>query len=278
MDASRQKSLGQYPTPVWVAEALIEHHFPDLDSGDLVLEPSCGRGNFLQAIPRHVPAVGVEIDALLADEARERTGRTVLTGDFAEVPITFEPTQIIGNPPFSAASIDRFLDRAHTLLPDGGRVGFILPAFIFQTARRVAEYGDKWSLFAEMIPRNIYHELRLPLVFALLTKDQKRIMVGFALYREAADIQALDKAARETLVNASSGVPVWRALVANALEALGGSASLEQVYRHIEGRRPGTNRFWKEKIRQTLYRNPASFTSDGHGGYRLVNQPERLAA
>lgn len=70
-------SLCQWFTPAWLAEALVERHFSRLDAADLVLEPTCGAGAFLRAIPAHVPAIGVEIDPALAAAARA-TGREVL--------------------------------------------------------------------------------------------------------------------------------------------------------------------------------------------------------
>lgn len=45
----------------------------------------------------------------------------------------------------------------------------------------------------------------------------------------------------------------WRDLVQGALEWLGGKATLEQLYRVIEGsKKTKRNKHWKEKIRQTL--------------------------
>lgn len=174
----RIKELGQYPTPVWVAEAIVERYFFDLEASDCVVEPSCGPGAFLAAIPRQVAAIGVEIDALIAEEARRNTGRPVLQGDFQSVRLDIQPTVIIGNPPFNMKLVDGFLNRAHELLPEGGKCGFILPSFAFQTASRVSAYAERWSLMQEMIPRNIFRGLSLPLVFAIFSKDRKRKM-GF---------------------------------------------------------------------------------------------------
>ena len=47
-------TLGQFFTPDWAAEALVEQHFGDLGLFDRVVEPSCGGGAFLRALP--VPA------------------------------------------------------------------------------------------------------------------------------------------------------------------------------------------------------------------------------
>ena len=274
--SDRQKTLGQYPTPVWVAEALIERHFGALNSSDHVLEPACGPGGFLQAIPAFVPATGIEIDGAVARRARENTGRPVIEGDFSAVTLDFQPTAIIGNPPFNMKLIDRFLDRAHDLLPEGGRVGFILPCYAFQTAGRVAEYAERWSLFQEMLPRNIYQGLSLPLLFALFSKDRRRSMVGFALYREAADALALPQPYRAAM-GATEG-PVWRTVVETALSRLGGEADVPGLYAEIEGARPTKTQFWREKVRQTLRRYTDRFVAVGQGRYRLQRDAVGLVA
>lgn len=267
------KALGQYPTRVWVAEALVERHFSQLDSHDCVIEPSCGPGAFLAALPAHVPALGIDIDAEMVRSARANTGRDVLHGDFRTMPLTVTPTAIIGNPPFNMRVIDGFLERSFSILPEGGRVGFILPAYAFQTAGRVAEYAERWSLAQEMIPRNIFPGLSLPLVFAIFSKDRRRTLVGFALYREASDVQRLPDAYRAALA-ASTG-PVWCRVVETALARLGGEADLHAIYGEIEGCRPTRTQFWREKIRQTLRRYIDLFESVGAGRYVL--QSSRLA-
>jgi hypothetical protein len=264
---SRIRELSQYPTPVWVAESLMERHFSTLDQSDFVVEPSCGPGSFLGAVPSEVPAVGVEIDAAVAAEARRNTGREVLVGDFRTLPLDVRPTVIIGNPPFSLRLLDGFLDRAYGLLPEGGRVGFLMPAYAFQTAARVAGYADRWSLAQEMIPRNIYQGLRLPLVFALFSKDRLRTLVGFALYREATDVQGLPAPYRETLA-AGSG-PVWRLVVETALARLGGEADLQTLYSEISGCRPTRTQFWREQIRKVLRKHADTFKPVAPGRYAL---------
>lgn len=264
------KRLGQYPTPVWVAEAIVDRHFADLDASDCILEPACGPGAFLAAVPQHVPAIGVEIDALVAEQARQNTGRTVLTGDFSSISLDIQPTAILGNPPFNMRVIDKFLDRAHRLLPDGGRCGFILPAYAFQTAARVAGYAERWSLMQEMIPRNIYPGLSLPLVFAIFSKDRRRTMLGFALYRELADIQSLTQSYRDIL--AAGAGPVWLLVVEEALRRLGGEADVQTLYAEIEGKRPTKTQFWKEQVRRTLRRYGNRFVALGSGRYLLRPQ------
>ena len=259
------KQLGQYATPVWFAERVVARYFPALDRGDLVLEPSCGAGNFLHAIPAHVPAVGVEWDADLAAQARRETGRRVITGDFRAVALDVEPTAVIGNPPFRVDLVEGFLARCHELLPAGGRAGFILPACVFQTAARVVRLAARWSIAQEMIPRNVFHRLSLPLVFAVFSKDRERVLVGFALYHDADDVLRMPAEYREAL---AAGAGVWRRLVRVALKRLGGRARLAELYAELEGKRPGTGQWWREKVRQTL-RAYDDFHALGEGHYEL---------
>jgi site-specific DNA-methyltransferase (adenine-specific) len=257
----------QYPTPIWMAEALVDRHFADLDSRDMVVEPSCGPGGFLQAINQHVPAIGVEIDPALAEEARRRTGRTVLTGDFTTIALDVEPTAIIGNPPFQVSLIERFMDRAHGLLPEGGRMGFILPAYFFQLSRRVMDYRERWSIRCEMLPKDGFSErMKQPLVFALFSKDAQRTLVGFALYREASEINGLHKHFRELLRQGRPYRSAWRAVVEAALELMGGEATLRQVYDIVSGRKPTDNQHWREKVRQILQQH---FVRTGPARYAL---------
>src|SRR3546814_12503078 len=78
-DSSRtiedRKALGQYPTPGWVAQALVERHFARLSSEDKVVEPSCGPGSFLSVIPSDLFAVSVEIDPVKTALERANTQR-----------------------------------------------------------------------------------------------------------------------------------------------------------------------------------------------------------
>jgi hypothetical protein len=260
--------LSQWFTPEWAAESLVTRYFPDLSASDLVIEPSCGLGSFLKAIPDSVPVIGVEIDPELADRARANTNREILTGDFTTIPLPPDVTAVIGNPPFAVPLIERFLNRSHHILPTDGRCGLLLPAYAFQTFGRVNRWNEKWSLRADMIPRGLFPNLRLPLAFCMFTKDTRRSMVGLALYAEAAMIGNLSLQAREILQHGRPRTSVWRALVAETLQMLGGRATLDQIYRSIAPRRPTATAFWKEKVRQQLQKH---FLHCGPGDWALCS-------
>lgn len=171
---------------------------------------------------------------------------------------------MIGNPPFIANVFDTFLDRCHSLLPDGGKAGFILPTYFFQTAGR-------WSISHELLPRNAFNsKMKTPLTFAVFSKDAKHLMVGFFLYRETADLHRLANPYREAL--ASTRGPIWKRVCEVALQHLGGAAKLSDIYAELENNRPSRTNFWREKIRQTL-RNKAysdTFQPVALGRYMLV--------
>lgn len=251
MNPGNVKRLCQHFTPDWAALELVERFFGDLSSSDLVIEPSCGRGAFLRALPDAVPAIGVEIDPELAAEAIRTTGRRVITGDFRMVDLP-PATAIIGNPPFPLRLVQQFLDRAWHLLPTDGRVGFILPCYVLQTASTVDHLARHWSMRQHLIPRNLFGRINHPLCFVQLTKGVTRGMVGFALFGELHAVNRLQARYRELLANGEGSV--WGAIVRAALEALGGRAELQAIYHEIEGHRPTSNTFWQAKVRQTLQR------------------------
>lgn len=283
----RARQLDQWFTPEWAADALVEQFFADLSPADLVIEPSCGRGAFLKAIPDHVPAFGVEIDAELAAEAADNSGRPVLCGDFRTIDLggadpaaespsgglreltrAVRPTVLLGNPPFTMEVFDGFLHRAKQLLPDNGRCGFLLPINALQTPSRVLRWNDDWGLEGHMVPRTLFPRSRWPLIFCLFGRRRTQVMTGFALYREAAGVHHMPRGARLILINGVPGRPCWRAVVEWALRGLGGEAHLQHIYARVEPRRPSANQWWREKVRQTLQRH---FEPVGEGVWRLAS-------
>lgn len=135
----QQRDLGQYFTPRWAAEELVER-FIESERPESLVEPSCGDGSFLASIPDSLPACGVEIDPFFAKRARDVSGRTVFEGAFqsisrdqyASVGIE-EPSHYIGNPPFSLKLISEFLEVIYRNSGRFATCGFILPAYVFQT-------------------------------------------------------------------------------------------------------------------------------------------------
>lgn len=249
--AEQTKELGCYQTPTWACELLVEQYFGDLTPADRVLEPSCGEGHFLDAVPRNIPAIGIELSEKRAAIARARTGREVLVGDVLKVELPALPTAIIGNPPFRSELIDGLLERAFHWLPAEGRCGLLLPAFVLSKQSRVVREAERWAITCELVPRDLFPGPRLPIVFARFEKKRHRTLVGFALFPEAAAIRGLPARIRHLLTHGRS--PAWREVVFDALRGHGGEATLDQLYRAIEGRRPTENPHWRAKVRQVVH-------------------------
>lgn len=261
------KDKHQWFTPAWAAEALISYHFPELTAEDVILEPTCGTGNFLKVLPDHFQAYGVEMDPVLAEIARKETGRHIITGDFLTVDLPMNPTAVIGNPPFEMELVDAILGRCHDILPENGKFGMILPAYAFQTASRLVGYKTRWSIYQEMIPRNLFKGMMKPLCFAIFRKDRMGKLQGFCLFDELHDINNMKKSVQNNLNVRSSP---WKEAVLSILGELGGRASLDDIYKAIEPKRPSGNTWWREKVRQTL-RRCAEFSRVGHAEYALTD-------
>lgn len=244
--------LGQVFTPGFVAWALYERTFPDLRAGDCVLDPTCGTGRLLAAVPSMVSAVGIELDPDLAATARATTGREVICGDFLSIDLSkVRVDAVFANPPFDARFIDRMLERVWGLLPEGGRVGAILPSH-YWTSIRSTRLAERWSYTIEMLPKDTFSRMRRPAVWAVLERSQRRYVVGIALYRDVAAVRAIRRRYEQLL--RTTTVEPWRETVLTALADLGGRSTLPALYRAVEGKRTHLTRFYREKVRQTLQR------------------------
>lgn len=62
----------------------------------------------------------------------------------------------------------------------------------------------------------------------------------------------------------------WRDVIAEVLQQYGHAASLAEIYQSVEPhRRAQSNKFWKEKVRQTLHSYPNSFCQTDDGAWTL---------
>jgi adenine-specific DNA-methyltransferase len=269
-NTERQAELHQWFTPAWAAEAIIEQEFGWLKTGHRVIEPTCGDGAFLCSIPAHIEAIGIDIDPVQASLARHNSGRTVLVGDFLELDLERigRADAIIGNPPFEAAVIAKMLARSDEILVEGGQVGFILPAYILQTSSKVESLSKSFSIHQQLLPRNLFPRLKLPLVFARFVKEQHRRLFGFLLYREAQELRQLHKTVQQSVSAGRDRRGAWFQSVRTALASLGGEADLQRIYEVMAKARPTENPFWKEKVRQVLQRE-SDFSRTGPGRYAL---------
>jgi adenine-specific DNA-methyltransferase len=241
--------LDQWFTPFWGAEELVERALRGMGTVNLC-EPACGTGSFLAAFPTSCPAFGVEIDERLIPAARANSGREVIQGDFLSLDLTGREVEVVlGNPPFGMHTVEAFIDRAYGLIPEGGKIGMILPAYAFQTPRRVTRWMRLFSIDVSLIPRTLFPGLSKALVWAEYLKVGERRFHGLMLFPEQRDIELMPDPISDALIGPGS----WCGAVRTALGMLGGEASLSAIYdAMLPERRVSAN--WRPKVRQSLQR------------------------
>lgn len=110
IDASTRQKLGEYYTPDWLAERMVEHVFDD-PAEQKVLDPSCGSGTFLfWAVRRALDAY--EAEGLPNPQALERLVTRVAGIDLHPVAVTLARVTYL-----LAIGRDRLTDRGQLTIP-----------------------------------------------------------------------------------------------------------------------------------------------------------------
>lgn len=111
-------------------------------------------------------------------------------------------------------------------------------------------FSDKTRYSGRFIP--ILHE------YVMIVRKDSGILVPVMLTKkEVQDIRDMKEA-------------TWRDVVASVLEQYRGAVSLNCIYEQIEPHEKAkNNQWWKEKVRQTLQKNPKYFQHDGRGMWSL---------
>lgn len=125
------KDLQFYRTPAEVADRLVDLASPQ--SGNLILEPSCGDGAILDAVRRYATkeridlrTIGIEYDAGRAAEASAK-GYAVQVANFLQVQPDPRFDLVLMNPPFYGKHYQQHVEHARKFVKPGGRLLAILP-------------------------------------------------------------------------------------------------------------------------------------------------------
>ncbi|QEG35975.1 methyltransferase [Bythopirellula goksoeyrii] len=115
-----KKLPGFFPTPRPVIERMLE--LAKVEAQHKVLEPSCGKGDILDALQAECPGVelvAIEYNRSLSDVLSTK-GYAVELGDFLQHQGTYD--RIVMNPPFENGSDMTHIQHAYSLLTPGGRL------------------------------------------------------------------------------------------------------------------------------------------------------------
>lgn len=103
-----RKQRGQWVTPYWVCEAVIDRLAADLPAQPTIVDPACGDGRWLIAAARRLPGarlVGYDIDPAAIDAATRTLAAAGVTARLICADSLGERVQevadaVVGNPPF----------------------------------------------------------------------------------------------------------------------------------------------------------------------------------
>lgn len=180
-------------------------------------------------------------------------------------------------------NVDDFLEKLHIMLLNQREA--VLPGFYYGTLvgdmRRAGQYH---CFAAEMMARMPRNELASVVIKAqhncVSDKRQYANMKHPRIMHEYIVLWQKPKAITSMLMDlsnmakdaASRLTSIWRAIVKNALIALGGQSNLETLYQRIEKDSPDklkSNKNWQAKIRQVL-QSYSDFASVDRGVWRLA--------
>lgn len=120
------KDLQYYPTPVALAESVVDELYGI--KGARVLEPQCGCGRIMIALRKAGANVsGIEVDPRRVAEACAK-GLHVLLANFLETVPTPIYDHVVMNPPFYGRHYIKHVEHARKFLKPDGKLTAILPA------------------------------------------------------------------------------------------------------------------------------------------------------
>ena len=137
-----------YATPLETVYSLLDS-YDEIKESDIILEPSAGNGNIIQALRNRGYDNFIDAVELREEERYNLIGKANRVGIFNYLTetIPYKYDVIIGNPPYSMAQ--EFIDKSLTLLKPGGRLIFLLRTNFLESKKRSTWWQDK-------IPSRLY--------------------------------------------------------------------------------------------------------------------------
>lgn len=149
---------GFFPTPRPIIDQMLE--LAVIDAEHRVLEPSCGKGDILDAIKDSCPEASlhaIEWNRTLSDVLSAQ-GHEVEFGDFLEHRATYD--RILMNPPFEQGADMAHIQHAYSLLAPGGRlVSVISEGPFFRSDKRSTAFRqwlDEVGGETEQLPEDAF--------------------------------------------------------------------------------------------------------------------------
>ncbi len=158
IELANSKIDGFFPTPKNIVEKMLDE--ADIKKGEIVLEPSAGKGNIADEIRTRYPDNALEvaeINGSLAELLKEK-GHNVVGNDFLATNKKYD--KIIMNPPFEKLQDIDHVKHAYDMLNPGGRLVAIMSESPFFNSAKKAEVFRTWledvGGVSEKLPENSF--------------------------------------------------------------------------------------------------------------------------
>lgn len=138
-----RRPLDGYFTPEALAVSLVDRIVADgFWHGGHVMEPSAGKGAFVNAITAHQPQLirAVDIDPERCRELEDGSVAVVQCADFLKMPIDHPMELVLGNPPFNGA--EAHVRHALSFRARFGAVAFLLRLAFLETQDRAPFWAE----------------------------------------------------------------------------------------------------------------------------------------
>jgi site-specific DNA-methyltransferase (adenine-specific) len=114
----------------------------------------------------------------------------------------------------------------------------------------MSDYLSRYSITAEIVPRDVFPGFNLPLTVVTFRKDYERRLVGLAFIDETNEWRKMPDEYHAILHRSRTNV--WVAACERALRQLGRPATVEEIRNVISGARPTQTTHWQAAIRKAL--------------------------
>jgi hypothetical protein len=143
MDLLGMKIQGYFPTPEPIIDEILT--FARIGEGNVVLEPSAGKGNIADRIRDSYPGADLKVIELnyTLREILELKGYNIVAHDFMEYSVAVYD-RIVMNPPFERAQEVAHVQHAYELLKSGGRLVSVMSAGPFYRSDKKSKAFREW--------------------------------------------------------------------------------------------------------------------------------------
>lgn len=132
------KIPGYFPTPKPIAKDMVER--ADIKPGMKVLEPSAGKGNIADEVPKDADLDVIELNHALSEILKEK-GHNIVGSDFLEHKGEYD--RIVMNPPFEKGQDIDHVRHAYDLLKPGGKlVSIMSEGTFFRSDKKATEFRE----------------------------------------------------------------------------------------------------------------------------------------